>query len=1399
MGLQFGYSSLAVYIPPEIGPSKLVRDAQMLVCANVQFVCLVFQFASQPTYRRAVTISMRPGVVINFYISLIFINQTLRLSATIFFISSILAITSASGQPYYFRHYQVEDGLSYNSVLCSMQDRQGFMWFGTRDGLNRFDGYLFKSYKHKPTDKYSLGNNYVYDLAQDSKGLIWVGTTGGLYRFEPKSEKFSLVPQTANKTINGIVVDNRQDVWFLASGKLFCITRDNRYQAFEFADNQPLTTIAPGTNNELWLATETGFVARFKPGFGSFRYYNVFSKSPGIAARRIEKIWKGNGDQLYIGTSNHGVKLLNVNDDTYKDILTFDADQTEILARAFCAADGDNIWIGTESGIYIYNSRSGTVRNLKKNFHDPYSLSDNAVYTICSDSEGGMWTGTYFGGVNYFSTASTQFEKFFPKVTNGSLRGNLVREFCQDTNGFLWVGTEDAGLNRFDLTNNTFLHVGFSGKAGSIAYNNIHGLLSVGNELWIGTYQHGLDILDINTHKVIRHYSYGTGPHDLKTNFVNVLFKSRTAQIYLGTQAGLYQYNSANDSFSYITEVGTHYISSISEDHSGRLWVGTFGNGAYVLSAGKNFWTHFESQNGRPGSLSSNVVTDIFEDSRHRIWLCTENGGLCEFIPKRSAFVRYKLPAELSDKYLFNIIEDDKKRLWITSSGGLIFMDPVTNYLRVFTKADGLLNDQFNYRSAFKDHQGRLYFGSSKGFLRHNINTPSNFSHEVPLYITGIQIEDKRNAAAYKRSETHLPFADHITLGPGKTTFNIDFAALSYTTPGTTTYKYKLEGLDKEWTTLPANRRIYYTQVPSGNYTFKVRATVSDNGISTKTRELKITVTPPFYASLPAIAIYIVLGGLAVYFIFNLLHKRTLKKNRRKIALLETQKEREIYQAKIDFFTHVTHEIKTPLTLIKAPLEKVLQADDVGTFKNDLLLVNRNTDRLMDLVDQLLSFRRTEIDGYSLNFNRTNISSLLINLCTLFKESAVRANISFNISIPAAQLTAYVDQDAFNKILSNLLSNAVKYARSSITIQLLKKNEHAFTIHVKNDGAVLPISMARKIFEPFVRSDIHKDKPGTGIGLPLAKALVDLHQGTLEYIIEADQLNTFTLIVPFHQPAEMNIGEDEAPKDMIMPGDDNGSDSADKPIIMLVEDQKDFREFVFTLLIDTYHVLTAADVGQAKDLLSKHSVQLIVSDVMMPGIDGFEFCKQLKNDINFSHIPFILLTAKDTFASKIEGLDCGSDAFIEKPFSPKYLKLQIVNLLKNRSNIKAYYAHSPLAHLKSVAHSKADGEFLHKLDTLIKFNLARLDFDIEELADHMNMSRPTLYRKVKATTDLSPAELVTVTRLKQAAEMLMSGDYKIYEIAEHVGFTSSAVLGRAFQKQFGMSPSAYAASKPKVY
>lgn len=1305
-----------------------------------------------------------------------------------FFILLLLSADSLSAQPYYFRHYQVEDGLSYNSVLCSMQDRSGFMWFGTRDGLNRFDGHLFRSYKHDPSNPFSLGNNYVYNLAQDDEYHLWVGTRSGLYNFDLRTEKFELQPKTSGKIVDGIAVDKLHNVWFIASGSLYCITRDNHFQTIEIPNSTRLTAVAKGSENELWVANESGVITRFSPSDQSFRYYDVFIKSPDIKAKRIEKIWKSGSNQLFIGTSNHGVKILNVDDNSYKDILTFDDDHTEILARSFCTSNDNDVWIGTESGIYIYNLQTAGIRNLKKNYYDPYSLSDNAIYTIAKDREGGIWIGTYFGGINYYSLSGAQFEKFFPVDREGSLRGNLVREFCQDANGYLWVGTEDAGLNRFNLRDNTFLHIGFSTKPGSLSYNNIHGLLSVGQELWVGTYQHGLDILDINTLKVIRHYGYGSGEHDLKTNFVNVLFKTHAGDIYLGTQLGLYRYSIAKDNFTAITEIGVSYVSSIIEDHTGKIWVGTFGNGVYTWSFQSNSWTHYENEPKTPASLTSDVVTDIFEDSGNRIWLCTENGGLCEFDQKSASFTRYQLPSEFDRKYLFKIIEDDKKKLWITSSGGLICLSPKDGNVRVYSKADGLLNDQFNYRSAFKDQQGRLYFGSSKGFIRYSTRILGLASHKTELYITSLQLDNKVS----EDEQFHLPYTNHVHLGPGKTSFSIDFSAISYASPGSVTYSYKLEGLDKTWTTLPANRRVYYTQVPSGEYTFKVRASVNDNGTQTPVKELRISIVPPFYASLPAIIFYIILGGIGLFYLWKLTNKRTKEKNLRKIAYIESQKQREIYQAKIDFFTHVTHEIKTPLSLIKAPLEKVLRADDLSKSKNDLMLVSRNTDRLLDLVDQLLSFRRTEIDGYRLNFNRTNISALVNNLCTLFKEQALSANISFEAEIFTPQIIAYVDQNAFNKILSNLLSNAIKYADKKVEVTLSAKSENEFQVVVKNDGPVLTPDMAGKVFEPFVRSDLHNHKPGTGIGLPLAKALVDLHKGQLEYTVGEDSLNTFTLAIPFHQSVEMNIGPD-ADEEILENPSFKEPLSASKPVILIVEDQKDFREFIHSLLSETYQVLMAGDASQAKEILSTQSVQLIVSDVMMPGIDGFELCRQLKADINFSHIPFILLTAKNTFSSKIEGLDCGSDAYIEKPFSPQHLEMQIVNLLKNRDIIKEHYAHSPVAALETMAHSKADGEFLEKLDSMIKMNLSREDFDIEELAKTMNLSRPTLYRKVKALTNLSPAELVTLTRLKKAAELLTTGDYKIYEIADEVGFTSSSVLSRAFQKQFGVSPSAYVA------
>jgi signal transduction histidine kinase/DNA-binding response OmpR family regulator len=628
-------------------------------------------------------------------------------------------------------------------------------------------------------------------------------------------------------------------------------------------------------------------------------------------------------------------------------------------------------------------------------------------------------------------------------------------------------------------------------------------------------------------------------------------------------------------------------------------------------------------------------------------------------------------------------------------------------------------------------------------------------------------------------------------------TISIEVAALSYTMPEMNEYIYKMEGVDKDWTRIKNNRKIYYTKLAPGDYTFKVKGSAAGEIWNNNETTLSIHILPPVWASPEAYVLYVLLICAIVFTILRYYYIALREKNQRKIETLEIEKEREIYSAKIEFFTNVTHEIRTPLTLIKLPVEKLLKSgSNDSTLMENLMMIDKNTNRLIQLTDQLLDFRKAEANNYNLNFVRTDINELLKELFASYKPIAEEKQLSFKLEIPRMALVAYVDTEAFRKVISNLFNNAIKYAEKVVTVRLLPFNsdDNMFHVEFKNDGFLIPYELREKIFQPFYRVKETEKFAGTGIGLPLARSLTELHKGTLELKKPLNNLNIFLLSIPIHQEHEISLGDYEIIEVNTTTIENNTKQEPQhitEISVLLVEDNKEIINFIKKELQKDYTIFKAGNGQEALEILEKENIHLVISDIMMPVMDGIELCKEMKNDLQYSHIPIILLTAKNTITSKIEGLETGADAYIEKPFVFEHLQAQISNLLNNRNIVKEYYAHSPLAHIKGIACTKADKHFLEELQTTIDENITDKDLDVDTLSRMLNMSRGTLYRKIKGLSDMTPNELINLSRLKKAAELLAEGKYKINEVANIVGYNLNSNFSRDFHKQFGVTPSAY--------
>lgn len=1314
------------------------------------------------------------------------------------FFITIFCQAQSVEEHYYFKNLSIRNGLSQNTVNAILQDRKGFMWLGTKDGLNRYDGLSFRKFKHDAANPRSIGNSFITSLYEDFNGNIWVGTDAGVYIYYPEKEAFeefdcqSLEKTRIERSVSMIAGDKQGRVWIAVEAQgMFCYDARQKllrnYPLSEISSNIKCFTFDSG--GTLWLGFYGDGLYYSKDNLATVHSYG----SPEDGKREFEggvitKIVQGNYNCLYIGSVKEGVSELNLTSGQVRNLLAIDESGESIFCRDLLPYSDNELWIGTESGIYIYNLRTAQFIHLRASLYDSYSLSDNAIYALYKDREEGLWIGSYFGGVDYYPRQYTYFAKYYPKNIANSLHGKRVREFCRADDGTLWIGTEDGGLNHFNPKTKEF-HF-FEPSAG---FTNIHGLCMDGSHLWVGTFSKGLRVIDTRTGVVLRTYTEGHTPHSLNDNSIFSICRTSAGEIYLGTLFGLLRYNRTQDNFDRIPELNGKFVYDIKEDSYGNLWLATYANGAYCYDVSVRRWKNYVFDAEDEKSLPYDKVLSVFEDSYRQIWLTTQGGGFCLFHPDTETFTRYGLKDGLPNDVVYQIVEDDDRFLWLTTNNGLVRFDPKTMEMKVFSTANGLPTNQFNYRSGFKDEAGNIYLGSINGFVAFDPRTFAENRQVPAVAITDFLLFNKEVPVGETDSplKSSITFSDKVVLTADQNSFSFRIAALSYQAPRMNKLMYKLEGFDEGWLTIGESPLVTYSNLGYGDYVFKVKASNSDGVWNEQETSLHLSILPPFYLSGWAYCFYVLffMGCLVcVIFYFK---RRNYRKQHRQMEMLEQEKEREVYHAKIDFFTNVAHEIRTPLTLIKGPLENIILKKEVDSeTKEDLYIMKQNTERLLNLTNQLLDFRKTETRGFRLNFTECDVVAVLRETYLRFTSLAKQKGLDFILELPQECFMADVNQEALTKIISNLLNNGVKYASTYLRISL-ETDEKVFHIRTFNDGEMIPDTMKEEIFKPFVRLDKEDEvTTGTGIGLALSRSLAELHQGSL-MMEKGEEVNCFCLTLPVNQDSTITLSAENVSQveENSCGWEQEETDTKEKkPMILVVEDNPDMLAFIRKQLTTEYSVLTAMNGIEALAVLDNHYVNLVVSDVMMPQMDGFELCKTIKSDLSYSHIPVVLLTAKTNIQSKIEGLELGADAYIEKPFSVEYLLANISSLIHNREKLRQTFAKSPFVAANTMALTKADEEFIWKLNDIIQANLHNPEFSMEDMADALKMSRSSFYRKIKGVLDLSPNEYLRLERLKQAAQLLKEGKSRVNEICYTVGFNSPSYFSKCFLKQFGVLP-----------
>ncbi len=1302
----------------------------------------------------------------------------------------LLAWSNLQAQSLYFKSYQTNDGLSNNTVTCITQDVQGFLWLGSRNGLNRFDGNRFKIFRHNAADSLSIGSSSVLSLLTDQRGVMWIGTTRGTYRYDPVKEQFHFFNKIPAGEVNAIK-EFAGYIWILSNGKLY---RHNPFTSeIQPASPKKNKIITLSCNGEgLWTVDDKNVLRQYSIKRQGFIPVKVPDSDTRLSP--IKTVYTVNDSLLLIGTTN-AAYLYHQKNISLHNIFFGNDPQRVIQVNCVIEQSPGVFWFGTESGIYSYTITTGNVQRIKKDFFNPFALSDNVVLDFYRDREDNIWAGTFFGGLNQYSRQFDNFKKYLSGFGRNALSGNIVHEIYKDSYGYFWIGTEDGGLNKLDPASGQISRFTADGKPGSITHNNIHGLAIYKNELWVGSTTHGLDVLDVKTGKLKRHYDQ-IGKGSLQSNFVVCIYKTKDNTMLLGTDRALYAYNIHTDSFDLMPIAA--WIQGIYEDSDGILWINTYGDGVYCYHRSTGVINRLYSIPGQRHSLINNYVNGLFEDSKNNIWLSTES-GLSKY-RRDGTFTNYLTESGLPSNQVFKVLEDDNRSIWITTGRGLVRLDEGRAKRVIYTSRDGLPADQFNYNSAFKDEDGTLYFGTIKGMVSFNPKKSIKNSFVPPIFISSIQINNSEIAVDKAGPlPQSLSLTKEIKLSYDNSNISFNIAALSFVSPESNTYRYIMEGYDKGWTDIKGSQKIYYNKLPPGTYTFKFNG-ANNNGIwNPAGKELRIIVSPPWWSSTWAYILYFLTLSTIVALILRYYFLLIKANNAQKMDNYERKKEQEVYNLKLEFFTNLAHEIRTPLTLIKMPLEKLIRTSESqdGDMLNDLALIDKNTTRLIRLTNQLLDFRKAETNNMSLIFTKTDINSLLLDVFNDLNGLAKEKMLQYDLSLPRITLTAQVDEEALRKIFTNLVHNAIKYAAQQVHIKLLPFNSDdiMFNIEFRNDGDIIPFDKREKIFEPFYRLNESNKDTGTGIGLPLSRSLVELHQGSLSLVFTEENRNIFLLSIPILQEQSLDIKplleETTVQEDRKLYPTEDGN--TEKPIVLIVEDNKEILAYLNKELKTDYTVLRASNGIEALEILDRDNVQLVLTDIMMPIMDGIALCKRIKNDILYSHIPVIFLTAKNALDAKIQGLKIGADAYIEKPFSLEFLTVQIRNILNNRKIIKQYFTNSSATNLTDINVSAPDKDFISQLNNVIYEHISDIDLNVDELARLMNMSRPTLYRKIKGLSDLTPNELINISRLKKAAELLVQREYNITQISTMVGYSVQSNFSRDFHKHYGMPPSVYMA------
>jgi signal transduction histidine kinase/ligand-binding sensor domain-containing protein/DNA-binding response OmpR family regulator len=1363
-----------------------------------------------------------------------------------FLFSAAPALVRAQPEQYQFSRIDINNGLSSNQINSILKDRKGFMWFGSMSGLNRYDGYKCKVFKHNSRDTNSLSDDYIVRILEGPEGSIWVETRNGFNVFDPYTETFErnlakslrrlslpLVP------INHIIKDAQGDYWFLMENRYLCkySSRDKRtsivYQVRQ--GEQTIASFAFDSESNLWIVRSRGGLEKiniktWKVVLNTASVSNYFKNDSLDYSLFIDaqnELW------VYASMLPRGVvhysPLLQTAERINNDTGPYRLNNNIVVS--IVQDNKGKIWISTDhGGINVLDKTSRSIAYILNNSDDIKSLGQNSITSAYKDNAGIIWIGTFKKGISYYHENIIKFPLVRHLASNpNSLNYNDVNRFVEDLKGNIWIGTNGGGLIYYNRQSRNFTHfVHDPGNPNSLSNDVIVNMyMDSEQKLWIGTYFGGLDCFD---GKKFIHFRHNPSvPGSLAENRIWEIYEDSVRNLWIGTlAAGLDRYDRNKNIFFHYksgdpNSIHSNYISAITSDKEGNLWIGT-AYGIDVLEKHTGSFIHYINNPANPNSLSNNNVISIFEDTKDRIWIGTRD-GLNVFNKKTKTFKQFRMEHGLPDNTILNILEDDYQNLWISTPNGLSNIivagtdDTISLQCKNYDEKDGLQGRAFNENAALKTKAGELIFGGPNGF---NIFHPKNILPEkntFPVILTDFQIFNKSIVVGDKMNnrivlDESITEADKITLKYNENVFSVEFAALNFSNSEKNKYAFMLEGFNKEWLFTGGNeRKVTYTNLDPGTYYFRVKASNKDGVWTEKPASLMITILPPFWKTGWAFIFYALFVSGALY----LARRITLDRARMRFQIEQQRKEAERMHAldmmKIKFFTNVSHEFRTPLSLILSPLDKILKHCNDAELKKQLLLIHRNAKRLLNLVNQLLDFRKMEVQEFKANLTIGDIVAFIKDISYSFSDISEKKDIKFFYTSELSSLEAYFDKDKLEKIIFNLLSNAFKYTPSygsvSVAVDFLEAGSESsdgkLILEVRDTGIGIPEDQQEKIFERFFQHEVPDSmlSQGSGIGLAITREFVKVLNGSVSVESEPEKGTSFKVILPLKRaataiPGKVNqeiIAVDD--KSLVQTPEENGHGNNKKTTILLVEDNEDFRFYLKDNLQQTYRIVEAVNGKEAWEKVKALEPDLVVSDIMMPYMNGIELSRKIRTDNQVSHVPVILLTAMATEEMQLEGYKIGVNDYITKPFTFEILQYRIKNILLQQKQLRKQFQKQIEVNPSEITITPVDEQFMKQALKVVEKNISNTDFSVEDLSRELFMSRVSLYKKLLALTGKTPLEFIRVMRLKRGAQLLEKSQMSVAQIAYEVGFNNPKNFTKYFKEEFDVIPSQYQAQRTK--